>query len=487
MTDATDDPHPRLKSDAPIILVAVGIFGALSAWMAVASAGFLEADGVTHYLARRFALEQPLHLVGVWTRPLCVFLYAVPAQFGLVATRLTSLALVMIMLAVTLSASRRQTVARPAIVALFLLTQPLLFAHSFAELTEIPFALLLIGGFWAYQRKQFWLLALIAAISPLARPEGFGLILVVAIALILHKRWWWLALLPIGLIAWSWVGWSVHGRPGDYAWYRWLVVNWPYSQQSVYGSGSVFRFVLILPAVVGPMAFPLVWVGAWLCLRIRRIQDHDIRCRMLIAIIPIGILLGHTTLWMLGKMASSGEPRYMLIAAPFWAMLAAAGWEWVCARLKISKPTRWLTLAAILPVAANIVHPVFPLAPTDNAVLARQVVTWMRDHPEVRPAQTRLAAASPYLFLELDLDRLDRSQVVEPSARMVVDPPGDVTFVWDSYFSDRNSDASLVVTEDLLRANGWTAIASFEQGPRRSTLYAGPTAPRERRINPPAS
>ena len=40
-------------------------------------------------------------------------------------------------------------------------TQPLVFLHSFSELTELPFAFLLTLGFWAYQRRQFLLMAFV--------------------------------------------------------------------------------------------------------------------------------------------------------------------------------------------------------------------------------------------------------------------------------------------------------------------------------------
>jgi hypothetical protein len=244
------------------ILIAVSIFSALSVWMGVASVGFLEADGMTHYMSRRFALDQPIHLVSIWNRPFCVLLYCIPAKLGgLVGTRVMSLVLVLAMMLVTLAVARRLPIKRPTLAALLLLTQPLLFAHSFSELTEVPFALLLIVMFLAYQQRLFLLLAILAAIGPLARPEGFGVLLMVSLALIAHRRWYWLPILPIGLIVWSYTGWQAFGQPPEYPWWRWLPRNWPYSADSVYGSGSILRFVTILPAVVGPIAFGFLFFG----------------------------------------------------------------------------------------------------------------------------------------------------------------------------------------------------------------------------------
>ena len=138
------------RRDRKVLIVVIAIYAALSAWMAMASPYFLEADGITHFLARRFALNQPLHFVSVWSRPLCVAMYCIPAKFGgLVATRLMSLALVILMALLTIASARRLGLRRPVWAGLFLLTQPLLFAHSFSELTEVPFGLLLVAIFIA--------------------------------------------------------------------------------------------------------------------------------------------------------------------------------------------------------------------------------------------------------------------------------------------------------------------------------------------------
>ena len=49
---------------------------------------------------------------------------------------------------------------------IFTLAQPLAFLHSFAELTELPFALLLAGAFWAYVRRRWWAVAILAGLLP---------------------------------------------------------------------------------------------------------------------------------------------------------------------------------------------------------------------------------------------------------------------------------------------------------------------------------
>ncbi len=81
---------------------------------------------------------------------------------------------------VSYAIAKRQGLPRPALVVIFVLAQPIFFLHSFSELTEIPFDIVLIPAFLAYQRRQWFWMALLVGILPLGRPEGFGFILMAA-------------------------------------------------------------------------------------------------------------------------------------------------------------------------------------------------------------------------------------------------------------------------------------------------------------------
>lgn len=470
--------------------MAVFLYAAFSAWLAITSPYFLEADGITHFLARRFAIDQPLHFVSVWSRPLCVALYCIPAKFGgLIATRLESLALVLLTVPLVIASARCLGVRRSAWAGLFLLTQPLLFAHSFSELTEVPFALLLIAAFYCYQRQWFGAMAFLVAISPLGRPEGFGLLLVAAVALVLHRRWAWLLVLPLGLVAWNVAGWHVFGGPKDYPWWRWLGNNWPYSPESVYGRGSVLTFVQVLPAVIGPIGFGFAAFGSVAMLRLGRrplgaatafFASHRARCRTLALLIPVGVLLAHTLLWVTGKMASNGEPRYLLVAAPFWAIVSALGLERLTRRFAWKRPLLLVAVGAALPFIANVFWTVFPLGPQNDDRLADRVATWLNDNSVLRERYPRVFAWSPHLFLRLDVDKLNDRVAGQMTRTQAQAAPGGSLLVWDSVYSDFNSSADYVVPQDLLRASGWRPLKRFvvdegDPSERTVVVYVSPT------------
>lgn len=333
-----------------VIAPAVLVFAALSAWCAVASEGFLEADGCTHYMYARWAFTYPVYFVDIWGRPFKTALYApAAATVGLIGVRLTSLAVAIAVAFIAYAIARGQRYRWPALAVVFTFAQPVLFLHSFSELTELPFAMLLGLAFLAYQRQRWGAVVVLAGLLPLSRPEGFGFVLLAAGLLAYHRKWLWLPVLAIPILGWQVAGAMLYREPGD--WWRWLPKHWPYAGDSLYPAGPIWHFVALLPAVVGPVVFPLVLIGigrrahhedtkersesaragAGSSLR-GFVVNHRARCDVLIAVIPLMILVGHSVLYWLGKMASNGEVRYLLIVAPFWALLACRGWGWAWER-----------------------------------------------------------------------------------------------------------------------------------------------------------
>ena len=437
------------------------LFAGLSIACAVASDGFLEADACTHYMYARFAFQEPHYFVNLWGRPLVTGLYAVPAVLGgVLGVRLTSLALALLCGWVAYRLARAQHYRWPALAFVFTLAQPLVFLHSFSELTELPFAALIVLAFWAYRARQFALMAFLVGLGPLGRPEGFGFIGMAAVALVLHRKWYWLPLLAVPLIAWNHAGWEIYDR--GMPWWRWLPSQWPWAQDSVYPSGHPLHFVALMPVVTSPLIFPAACIGAWRSLaagwppaRFFKL-DHETRCQVLIAAIPLLILVGHSVLYALGKMASNGELRYLLVVAPFWALLSAKGWEWVFERFEWRGVLRWAGVAALLPALANhFLYTVVPLRQTEDWRRAKAVAEWYQGEPGLRERYPRLLASHPGIYYYLDLSFTDRRHVVEWLTSNVESPPAGTLLVWDPVYGVFNADQLKSIKLDAIRANGW--------------------------------
>ncbi len=476
-------------SCATAILLTVGIFAALSITCAITSDGFLEADSCTHYLYARLTLREPIHenlhhLVNVWGRPLCTGLYAIPAAIGQrTGVRIMSCMLALVCGLGAMRVAKLQGYRWPALALIFTLAQPLVFLHSFSELTELPFAAVIILAFWAYRARQFWLMALLVGISPTGRPEGFGFIALAAMALVLHRKWYWLPLLFVPLALWNYAGWELYGREG--VWWQWVKNNWPYAQESLYPSGHLLHFVALLPVITSPLMFPAMVIGVWRSVvpdpsapyssaeKNRDAEenrdedknrdgsyfyilfhDHGFRCQALIALIPLGILVGHSLLYFMGKMASNGELRYLLAVAPFWGLLSAKGWEWVFERLEWRRPLAWAGAAALAPILVNFAYPVVPLVYMDDWKQAKQIAAWLGEAP-TREKYPVLMLSHPAIFYFMDSGPGASADGVEWTEAMLTEAPPGTLMVWDPIYGVFNSDAARSITLEEIEAAGW--------------------------------
>ncbi len=378
-----------------------------------------------------------------------------------------SLCLALVLAGVAYRIAKRQGLRWPVLAFMFVLGQPLVFLHSFTTLTELPFAFLLALAFWAYCARQWFWMTVAAAMLPLARPEGFLFVGLAGIALIVHRRWWWIVMLPIPLVAWDWAGWEVFGRPAYHSalaawlpeglqWVLWLKHEWPYAEQSAYMRGPLLHFVILLPAIVGPVVFPAVLVGIGDCLSrgVGWAKSHIVRCRVLIAVIPLTVLAAHSLLYWLGKMASNGEPRYMLVVGVFWALLAAYGWEWVFERLRWRHAVLGAGVAALLPVVVQFFYPVLPLKLSSEWESVGRAAVWYQTSG-IAAAYPRLLTSHPAFYYFLDVDPGDKSRVLEWDKQTVAKCPPGTLLVWDHTYGMFNSDRNRIVSVAEIERAGW--------------------------------
>lgn len=443
-----------LRDDRTVALRAVIVFAALSLTCAISSDGFLTADALTHYLYAKYAFAEPYLLVDVWGRPLVTALYAIPAMLGgRLGVRVTALLLALVCSISAYQIARGQGIRRPVLALLFTLAQPLVFLNSFAEMTELPFATLAGLAFWAYLARRWWTAAALVALLPLARPEGFEFIALAALGLALNRKFLPLLLLPLPLLVWNHAGWELFGREG--AWWRWLPDHWPYARDSAYPAGHLLQFVYFLPAVVGPLILPATLVGMWLSIGGKPESDRHLRaCRLMTAVIPLSILAVHSLLYAFGKMASYGEPRYLLVAAPFWAVLSARGWEWMTDALYWRRPVRWALIASVLPASALLYHRVLPLRRPAHWETAERVAGEIRER--LAPAgYTKVLVAHPAVFYYLGISPTDRGRTLEWRRDTVAYPARGATLVWDPIYSPRNATAERSLSLAEIRSAGW--------------------------------
>jgi hypothetical protein len=452
------------------LIAAFVLFSGLSIWASVNNDGFLEADGCTHYMFARFALERPYLLVDIWGRPLVTGMHAVPAYFfGRLGVRLTSLAIALLCAAATYRIAANQQYRWPAAAVMFLFAQPLMFLHSSSELTELPFALVVILAFWAYQKREFFVMTVLVAISPVGRPEGFGFVLLAIFALLCHRKWYWIAILPLPLLIWSWAGW-VHARPAgpngleiDMPWWQWLIRNWPYEAESNYGRGPIWHYLSFLPVIAGPLLVPFALAGGWMAWREKLFgRDHQSRCQFVITAIPFGILIVHSVFWAFGKF-SGGELRYHLVVGPFWALVAAKGYEAIACRLSLRRPMAIAAVLSVLPLGVNLFYKVLPIGLTSEDVAAKRIVEQYLADPELQAKYPRVTTPVAGVYYFLDRCSSDYEKAGVWMRHAIEDPAPGQFLVFETILANFNSDKRMLIPQEVIEQSGW--VKTYESKP----------------------
>lgn len=503
--DAAADPalgSGGSRRELATLAVPAAVFAVLSLAFAVTSEGFLTADALTHYLYAKHAFTEPHYLLDVWGRPFCTALYAVPAALaGRTGVRVASLVLALACAWATYRIARGQGFRWPALAFLLTLGQPLLFLHSFSEMTELPLAALIAFTFWAYQARRWTAAAVLVSLTPLARPEGLGFILLAAVAFLLHRKTWRLLLLPLPLLLWNHAGWEAFGRHGP--WWGWLPSQWPYAKNSLYPAGHVLQFVALLPVVVSPLVLPATLLGIWRAFRggfrawrgrgrglqyisqsspdaklgralfaeaaqpaADRTADqerHVQLCRVLTAFVPLFVLTVHSLLYALGKLGSYGEARYLLVVAPFWGLLSARGLEWLWLRLGgETPPLRWAGAAVLLPLPIALALRVLPLPLPDDYRTARRAVEWY-SAGAMRTDYPNLIASHPAVYYYLGVSPAGGRPTGDWHRDTIKAHPPGVLLIWDPIYGTRNASADRAFDLAEIQAAGWVHVGGADK------------------------
>jgi hypothetical protein len=178
---------------------------------------------------------------------------------------------------------------------------------------------------------------------------------------------------------------------------------------------------------------------------------------MLIATIPLLILVGHSVLFALGKMASSGELRYMLIVAPFWGLLSAYGWEWIFEKLNWTAVHRAAGVAVLLPIIANICYPCVPLKLSDDDLAAKRAAEWYQ-HSGLSKDFPRISSGHQMLYYFLGTIGTDKDHAVDWRRDTLAPAPPGTIAVWDPIYAIYNSDANRSISVEELARSGWIDI-----------------------------
>ncbi|MBT9391914.1 hypothetical protein KLP40_01955 [Hymenobacter sp. NST-14] len=433
---------------------------ALSLLTALLTRGtFDSGDSIYHYQYARYAFRHPLNFLESWSKPVVVALMAGPAQLGLRGVMVLQCLLVAASAGLAYRAARRLQLPWPWLAIVACYAAPDYFLIQFSGLTEPTFSLLLIAAVaLALEDRPVWAAA-VASWLPMARSEGFLLLGVFGLYLLVRRQWRALPWLGLGFVCYGLIGLLVYQ---DFFWvltrnaYPLYNLNYAYAH---HGGKTPWQFIIGLADAIGWVQFGLFWLGIiGLGLGVVRARKQWAAGRLsgelLLVYGNLVVFIGaHTVFWLLGIFGSLGLLRVLCCVVPLLVLVVVRGVALLAALARTEQQrryVRWALLAAVVwfPFSGSRVglrwQRDFGQAP-DQQVLdaaARWVAT--------QPRPPRIIYSHPYAATALHLDpfALDRQRFAAVPDTVWPLTAGTL-IVWDDWFAPVEDKT----TFDQLRQN----------------------------------
>jgi hypothetical protein len=391
-----------------------------------------QQDGGFHFLFARWSFEYPWFLVSVWARPLFTALYAVPARFGYPVAKLLTVAIALAAAWNTAQLARAHGLERAELAVPLLFLQPSFLLLCSETMTEPLFALVLAVALRLHQAGRIRAGMWVAALLPLARPEGFFVALLWGAFVAFDpragrtflRRTLSTAQLGGGVALW-WVAATLLTRDPKF-----ILHNWPpnWAAGATYGTGPLLQYWIIRGHILaGPVLQALFGLGLLALLVSRR------------ALLPVASLLLvaglHSVFFRFGWFGSAGYARYLVCVAPPLALATLAGWNvaagWarrVPGALRLTCGVAVLFWSAWLCLAY-----VDSWGSSRDARAVDGMVAWFEAHP--RPVK-RLVFSQAYMSIRFDRDPAERPKLgsdAEQNLQLLRALSSGTLILWDAH------------------------------------------------------
>jgi len=395
-------------------------------------------DSITHYHFARYAFLYPEFYLNHWAKPLFTLLCSPFAQFGYKGAATFNI-LSGILAATFAWLTARNTGIRNAwVIPLIIIFIPVYFNNLFTSLTEVLFSLVLIASIYAFSARKYTLSAIIISFILFARTEGLMYLLLIALALVMIKKF--------RALPWLLTGFMIYGLAGIYQFddFFWFYTQMPYGGHGsdIYGSGNFWEYFLHADKIIGiPMIILLLAGTIYLLFKPQVFSKQGMsvsKITLYILVIPAfwGFVLAQSFLWWKGLFGVLFSYRFMVCVMPLAAIIAAASLDLL---LKIGrKYTRAATLIIIgilvIQVYTTIQKQQIPFKVDPSRKPMMEAAEWIRNYTG---EYNRIFYFDPSLVFYLDLDPYDRQLSIQNLSNKANPQhdlePGEI-LVYDTHF-----------------------------------------------------
>jgi len=405
------------------------------------------ADNFTHFQISKYAFQYPGLFLDLWGKPLYTALSAPFAQFGIKGAQLFNIIIGTFSLYLTFLTSK-QFFKKGAVFSLILAAfSPLYFILFPTCLTEILFSFVLILSVYLYLKKKLILSAIILSFIPFVRTEGYILIPVFTVALILNRRFKTIPFLFFGTVIYSIIGFFVFND------LFWLVNKFPYpTGESVYGSGNLWHFVEKSYYIFGiPMLLILVFsLFIWMAKIIKKFsfRNQSFIYFILMTGSFLGYFLAHSYVWWKGMGGSLGLIRVMGSIIPLASVICIFGIQFVYEKYtKKFIPNMLFSILIAAQAYSVFSYHKLPLKADTITILIQDASEFLK---EKKPTN-KVYYFNPQFAFYMNLNPYEQSKSnwgvgdkLKPSNSMSF---GDI-LIWDAHFGPNEGGVSLKTLEN---------------------------------------
>jgi hypothetical protein len=420
------------------------------------------ADNYAHYNISRWIFRHPDLIFDLWGKPVFTILCAPFAQFGFIGVRFFNIVCGLLTAwfgyKITVSFKLRYA----WLTTLVIVSAPIYLVMLTSGMTEILFSLILIISVYLFFDGRYNLSSVFLSFLFLIRIEGLAFELLFLIAFIIKRRYQAIPFLATGFLFFS-----ILGSVFLYNDFFWLIHNRPYARGgvSVYGSGSIWHYLLTMPSYFGYFIMLFLLIGtAFLFYQWKRVKFSLSSEPFLIILLIAGCLYGyiaiHSFLWWKGE-TSVGLLRVMAAVSPLAGIIAVTGFNESLNFLK-KKPLVRIAVASfcILPVLIGIRYYDRMLRQVDlSAEVLTEVTTWLKKSGSVNH---KMVVHDPYFAYSTGVDpwntnfiQFGFSSNEFPESGL----PDSSIFVWDAHFSSNEGRMPL---EKIMANKNFQLVKKFE-------------------------
>ena len=310
-----------------VLLVSLSLFLVIGHYAQSPSGG---QDSWNHFLYARWGFKHPELLIDQWGKPFFTIIAAPFTLLGFTGVYALNYISVLVTAWMVYLTSRRIGFKNPWIALLLFCWQPVVLSNTHSFLTEPTNAMLLSIVLYLFASNKYIAATTVASFFPMARTEGYLLLFVVLIFLIVRSKWKILPFAFIGLILMAVLGAWISG---DWAW---IYNSNPYfnahNNPMASGKHDFFHFVGLQSNISGwivsvLMTISLILTIGYIVKRIQKKTPSQLLQFSLWLWWPMFLIffLAHSYSWYSGNFGSHGLHRVFFIVSPVLALQAQHG------------------------------------------------------------------------------------------------------------------------------------------------------------------